>query len=164
MSLSKLFIEEFKEEAVATRALLAVVPLDKGDWKPHTKSFALAPLAIHVAQIMGWAKETITQDVLDFAAMGERPKDPSTTEELLALFDKNFAASMEVLENVNDSEFDRDWTMRAGDQVYFTLPKGKVYRTWCLNHLYHHRAQLGVYLRMLDVSLPGTYGPSADQQ
>ena len=164
MTIAQQMLAEMQQEAIATRKILALVPIDKSDWQPHEKSMKLTPLARHVAEIHGWPKETITQDELDFANMDWTPKPITSTEELLALFDKCMAKAKEILENTSDEELAKPWTMRQGEMIFFTLPKGQVMRTWVLNHIIHHRAQLGVYLRLLGVPVPGTYGPSADEQ
>jgi uncharacterized damage-inducible protein DinB len=156
------FLAELQQETIATRKILAAVPLDKADWKPHAKSMSLVQLATHVAEIPGWFQETLLQDVLDFAQMEYKPFIPSNTDELLAHLDKNTQRAAEILSSFPDEKMADSWTMRSGETVYFTLPKEQVARTWCLNHWYHHRAQLGVYLRLLEVPVPGTYGPSAD--
>lgn len=160
--LPQLFIEELKEEAIATRALLALVPIEQGEYKPHEKSMKLLSLATHVAEIPGWFADTITKDELDFSTMEYKPFVPANTAELLATFDKKILEAENILSTISDEQLQDNWTMRNGAQIYFTLPKSKVVRTWCLNHWYHHRAQLGTYLRMLNIALPGTYGPSAD--
>lgn len=162
MKRSQLFLEELVREAKATRALLAVVPFEKGDYKPHEKSMTLKRLTIHVAEITGWFKETLLQDELNFAAGDHTPKEYNTIEEVLALHDKLVENATKILNEVSEEEFDKMWTMRNGDYIILTEPKAQVVRTWCFNHLFHHRGQLSVYLRMLDVKLPGTYGPSAD--
>lgn len=161
-TLANLFLEELREEVLATRALLALVPLENGDYKPHEKSMKLMNLAVHVAEIPGWYNDIIKNDELDFAKMPYNPFIPKSSEELLAVFDKKVKEAEAVLSATEDEKFKENWTMRAGEQIFFTLPKGKVVRTWCLNHWYHHRSQLGVYLRMLNIPLPSTYGPSAD--
>jgi uncharacterized damage-inducible protein DinB len=164
MKLSQTLLAEVKEEAAATRKLLALVPLEKGDFKPHEKSMSLKRLTVHVAEISGWWKDCLVQDELDFSKGNFAPKEFNTTADLLAYHDMLVANSEKILNEIKEEEFDRPWTMRNGDQIYFTMPKSKVVRTWCMNHLYHHRAQLTVYLRLLDIPLPGTYGPSADAQ
>lgn len=163
MTIAKQMLAELQGEAVATRKILALVPIDKKDWKPHPKSMSLGDLARHVAEIHGWPKETILQDELDFSKMDNTPKEINTSEDLLSLFDKNMAVAKEILEKANDEDLAKNWTMRNAETIYFTLPKAEVMRTWVLNHNVHHRAQLGVYLRLLDIPLPGTYGPSADE-
>jgi uncharacterized damage-inducible protein DinB len=164
MTIAQQMLAELQQEGIATRKILAQVPLDKKDWKPHEKSMTLASLARHVAEIYGWSKETIVMDELDFAKMDFTPKTLETNDELLALFDKCLATSTEILEKTTDEEMAKPWSMRNGEVIYFTMPKAQVMRTWVLNHSVHHRAQLGVYLRLLNIHLPGTYGPSADEQ
>ena len=164
MKLSQILLSELKQEAIATRKLLAAVPFEKGDFKPHEKSMSLLNLAKHVAEISGWYKECLLDDELDFAKGGGTPKVFNSTADLVALHDKHILQAEKILNEVSEDEFKKPWTMRAGEMIYFTSPKSEVVRTWRMNHLYHHRAQLGVYLRMLDVPLPGVYGPSADAQ
>ncbi len=164
MKLSQVLLAEVNQEAKATRALLAAVPFDKADFKPHEKSMSLKHLATHVAEISGWWKECLVQDELDFAKGDYTPKVFNSTDDILALHDKHIVQADKILNEVSETEFEKPWTMRSGEAIYFTMPKSQVVRTWCMNHLYHHRAQLGVYLRLLDVPLPGTYGPTADVQ
>ena len=162
MKHSQILLAEVKQEAVATRNLLELVPFEKGDFKPHDKSMSLLNLAKHVAEISGWYKECLLDDELDFAKDGGAPKVFNSTADLVALHDKHILQAEKILNEVSDDEFAKPWTMRAGEMIYFTSPKSEVVRTWCMNHLYHHRAQLGVYLRLLDVALPVTYGTTAD--
>ncbi len=164
MNRSELLLAEFKKETVATRNILAKVPMDKLDYKPHEKSMSLRRLSTHVAEIAGWWKECVVDDELDFAKGDFTPKEFVTNDELLAYYDDLITTSEKILNEVSDEEFDKPWSMRQGEMIFFTQPKHEVVREWCLNHWYHHRAQLGVYLRMLDVPLPGTYGPSADSE
>ena len=164
MKLSQILLAEVKQEAIATRKLLAVVPFEKGDFKPHEKSMTLLRLATHVAEISGWYKECLVDDELDFAKGDHTPKVFNSTADLVALHDKHILQAEKILLEISEDEFRKPWSMRAGEVIYFTSPKAEVVRTWCMNHLYHHRAQLGVYLRLLDVPLPGVYGPSADAQ
>jgi uncharacterized damage-inducible protein DinB len=164
MTLAQTFLAEVQHESANTRKLLAVIPFDKADFKPHEKSMTLKRLAIHVTETTGWWKECLTQDELDFAKDSGEKKDFNTTEELLAYHDTLVANAEKILSNTPDEEFFKPWTMRSGEQVFFTMPKAAVVRTWCLNHLFHHRGQLTVYLRLLDVPLPGMYGPTADNE
>ena len=156
-------LAELKHEAATTKKMLALVPLDKSDWKPHAKSMPLGRLASHVAELSSWISPTLMYDTLDFAVNKYVPFVPSSTEDLLAFHDKNVADAEQGLNNFSDDRLNEMWTMRNGEQVYFTMPKGVVVRSFCFNHLVHHRAQLGVYLRMLDIALPGSYGPTADE-
>lgn len=162
MSIGKQLLAEMKQEAIATRKLLAVVPFEKATYKPHEKSMTLKRLAVHVAEISGWWKECLIHDELDFSKGDFSPKPIESTADLLAYFDMLNEKSEKILNEAKDEDFDTLWTMRNADQIYFTQPKGQVVRTWCMNHLYHHRGQLSVYLRLLDIPLPGTYGPTAD--
>lgn len=156
------FLSELNQEITATKNILKLVPIEKYDWKPHEKSMSLGRLATHVAEIPSWFAITINQDVLDFATMKREPFIAKINDELMEFFNKNIKEAIEVLNATYDDKLDGKWTMRAGDTIYFTLSKVEVVRTWCFNHWYHHRAQLGVYLRLLEIPLPGTYGPSAD--
>ena len=163
MTIAKQMLAELQAEAITTRKMLVLFPFDKSGYKPHEKSMPMGNLARHIAEIYGWAKETVQQDELDFAKLDFVPEALTSNEELLALFDKCLAASTAILENASDEEMAKPWTMRNGEIIYFTMPKAQVMRTWVLNHSVHHRAQLGVYLRMLDIPIPGSYGPSADE-
>mgnify|MGYP002862684784 CR=1 FL=1 len=162
MSIALTLLEELKQEAANTRKLLEVVPFDKADFKPHEKSMTLKRLASHVAEITGWWKECLLMDELDFAKDSGKPKEYHSTEDIVAWHDELLKKSEEILKNTPDEAFSKPWTMRQGEQIFFTMPKSAVVRTWCLNHLYHHRGQLTVYLRLLNVPLPGMYGPTAD--
>ena len=163
MTIANQMLAELQQEGITTRKMLALVPVDKKDWKPHEKSMALGNLSRHVAEIYGWPKETVQDDVLDFSKMDHKPVEITSNEQLLALFDKCMAKAKEILENTPDEEMAKPWTMRNGETIFFTMPKAQVMRTWVLNHSVHHRAQLGVYLRLLDIPIPGSYGPSADE-
>ena len=163
MTIANQMLAELQQEGITTRKMLALVPVDKKDWKPHEKSMALGNLSRHVAEIYGWPKETVQDDVLDFSKMDHKPVEITSNEQLLALFDKCMAKAKEILENTPDEEMAKPWTMRNGETIFFTMPKAQVMRTWVLNHSVHHRAQLGVYLRLLDIPIPGCYGPTADE-
>jgi uncharacterized damage-inducible protein DinB len=155
-------LPEYQQEIASTRKMLAVVPDGSFEWKPHAKSMSLGVLACHVAELPSWMHVTINTDVLDFSVNAYQPPKPSTVAELLEFFDGNAQQALDVLAAATDEKFMENWTMRNGEQVFFTLPKAAVVRTWVINHMIHHRAQLSVYLRLLDVPVPGTYGPTAD--
>jgi uncharacterized damage-inducible protein DinB len=163
MKMNEVFIAELQQEAASTRKLLERVPMDKPDYTPHPKSMKLGNLAHHVSEILGWTMVTMDQDELDFAKWEYKPVVPKTTEELLKNFDEQVANAVECLKRSDDAKFMENWTMRQGDQIFFTLPKAAVMRSFVFSHEYHHRAQLGVYLRMLDIPLPSMYGPTADE-
>lgn len=154
---------EMEYEAAVTRKVLERVPTDKFDWKPHEKSMGFRQLASHVAEILVWTVPSIQETELDFAKWDYKPFEPATTQDLLDFFDKNVEGALEVLRNSPDAVFMENWTLRNGEEVYFTQPKAAVMRSFVMNHLIHHRAQLSVYLRLNDIPVPAMYGPSADE-
>jgi uncharacterized damage-inducible protein DinB len=154
-------LPEFDREIASTRNLLERVPDEKLDWRPHPRSWTLGELATHVANLPGWGGFTLTTDGLDLA--DTPPAQPRTDRQgILALLEETSTSARKALEDATPEQMEEDWTLRMGKDVVFTLPKGVVYRTTVMNHLIHHRGQLSVYLRMLDVPVPGLYGPSAD--
>jgi uncharacterized damage-inducible protein DinB len=161
--LAAAFLAELENEAKVTRQCLERVPADKFGWQPHEKSMTFGRLASHVAEMFGWTKQTLTNDVLDFATMDYKPFEPKSTEELLAFFDERIAEARATLASTSDEQFMTEWTMRNGEQVYFTLKKVAVQRSFVMNHIIHHRGQLSVYLRLNDIPVPSIYGPSADE-
>lgn len=162
MTFTQDLLNEFKQEAAVTRRHLERVPFDKREFQPHEKSETLGRLAIHVAEIVAWWEECLVNSELDFIDF--EPKDIITTEQLLAYFDELYVNAVNALLAAKAEELDKDWSMRHGEEILFTLPKKRVLRTFCMNHLVHHRAQLGVYLRLLDIAVPAAYGPSADDE
>lgn len=162
MSISDSLLPEFDQEMGNTRRALERVPMDRADWKPHPKSMALGRLAIHLAELPAWVVTTVGSDELNFAG-GYNPSKAETTQELLALFDKNVAEARAALAGAGDEVWHRPWTLRNGDHKIFTLPKIAVHRAFTMNHIIHHRGQLTVYLRLNDVPVPSIYGPSADE-
>jgi uncharacterized damage-inducible protein DinB len=163
MASVKELIAEFKQEAANTRKVLERIPDGKNDWAPHEKSMKMGRLATHVGEILGWVYITVSTEVLDFAAGDYKPNVIETTADRLKFFDEQVAKSLEIMEKTKDEDLDKEWTMKNGDVVYFTVPKKVALRTWVYSHLVHHRAQLGVYLRLLNVPVPAIYGPSADE-
>jgi uncharacterized damage-inducible protein DinB len=163
MPFRDVLIPEFEHEMKNTRRTLERVPEDKLSWKPHDKSMSLGHLARHVAEIPSWAAPTIEQDELNMAGY-KPPAEPKTRQEILDIFDANVKAARISLGKLEDAHLGKPWALKGGDQVYFTMPKGGVLRGFVFSHLIHHRAQLGVYLRLLNVPVPSIYGPSADEQ
>lgn len=161
MSYSKSILPEFDIEMATTRRVLERVPSDKGQWKPHEKSFALGHLAQLVALMPGWITNTLTRTELDLARAGGYSFE--TTGTLLNLFDRNVAESRAAISAVTDEQLQVPWSLKRGDMVLWTAPRIVVTRSH-INHLIHHRGQLTVYLRLLDVPVPSIYGPSADEQ
>lgn len=150
----------------STRAHLDRVPDDKFGWQPHDKSMTLGRLSSHLADLPSWLTMTIKVDQFDMHPPGGEPMKPAhfnTREETLAAFDKNVAAAREALAGATDEEFMKNWSLLNGGQTLMSMPKIACVRTWCMNHIIHHRAQLGVYLRLNDVPVPSVYGPSADE-
>lgn len=156
------FAKELEQESIGTKKLLALVPADKADWKPHEKSMALKTLATHIAEIPGWIAMGLKTDELDFATTPYNPKDCNTAAELVSYFEENVTKAKETLAEYDDSVLNDSWTMRNGEAVYFTMSKHEVIRH-SFGQLIHHRAQLGIYLRLLNIPIPGVYGPSADE-
>ena len=164
MDFQKELIAEFDRETANTRKTLEAIPEDADfAWKPHGKSMALGRLASHVSDTNGdWAMHTLTRDRLEWTP-DMSPKDPTNKKDLLARFEKQVAEAKPALASMTPIRWDSNWKFVAGDQTWIDDTKYNVWRTWVLNHMIHHRAQLGVYLRMLDKKVPGMYGPSADE-
>jgi len=166
MRMNEMLLPEFDQEMAISRKFLDRLPDDKFAWKPHEKSMSLGQLAAHLADMPGWAVPTIQQDSLDLAPPGGpafQPTKTSSRGETLNLFDKNIATARNAIASATDEEFMKPWSLLMGGQVIFTMPRIGVVRSMILNHNVHHRAQLGVYLRLNNVPVPATYGPSADE-
>ncbi|MEO8210203.1 MAG: DinB family protein [bacterium] len=163
MPLNESLLAELRQEAANTRKMLERVPEKSFSWKPHDKSMTLGSITQHIAEIPHWVSVSIEQDELDFARSDYKPRIATTTDDLLKTFDENIEKAMECLKNASDEKLLENWTMRNGEQVYFTMPKIAVVRLFVMSHTVHHRGQLSVYLRLLDVPLPSIYGPTADE-
>jgi len=161
MTQISLFQKELEREAIATRKMLAAVPEDKWDWKPHPKSMNMLQLTTHIAELPTWIGMALNTTELDFAGMDFTPTPVKDTAALVELFEKSLADGREQLASGKEETLDEPWTMRNGEQIYSTEPKAEIIRM-SLSQIIHHRAQLGVFLRLLDVPIPGSYGPSAD--
>lgn len=162
MGLSETLIHEIDNEAKTTRRVLERVPSDKLSWKPHPKSMSLGELAQHVATIPGSVAAWALGDSFDFSG-GERTPAPSSTAEIVANHDKSVTEAKDVARKLGDAGLPRDWEGKMNGATLMKMPKIALYRTIVLNHWYHHRGQLSVYLRLLDVPVPAIYGPSADE-
>lgn len=160
MTIGSSLLPEFEMEMKTTRRMLERVPSDKGEWKPHQKSFSLGHLAQLVSWMPGWIAQTLTSPKLDLSKAAKYSYEK--TETLVEQFDKNVAAARDALAKVSDEQWGENWSLTSGDQVFMTLPKGVVARQH-ISHLVHHRGQLSVYLRLLDVPVPSIYGPTADE-
>ncbi|CDM66393.1 DinB family protein [Pyrinomonas methylaliphatogenes] len=166
MTISELFLPEFEQEVASTRRTLERVPDDRFDWRPHEKSMTMGALATHVANIPSWARVVIETDAFDVIGPdGKTVRAPevASREELLKLFEQNVEAARRAIAAASDEELAKAWALRAGEQTLFTAPRFAVLRRMVFNHLIHHRAQLGVYLRLNGIPVPSVYGPSADE-
>ena len=162
MPLVDALLPEFDREMGTTRKLLERLPDDRFQWKPHARSFSLGELATHVATLPTWGEETLKHSELD---VGDGPRPPALPSKIdvLATFDRNTVNARSALAGKTDAELMATWTLKRNGKTLFSLPKTMVLRSFVLSHLIHHRGQLSVYLRLLDVSVPSIYGPSADE-
>ncbi|MGB0035156.1 MAG: DinB family protein [Candidatus Acidiferrales bacterium] len=166
MSFSESLLPEFDQEIAGTRKTLERVPEDKFSWKPHEKSGTMIWLAGHLASIPGWMVETIEKDGLDMAPNGvqiQPPPPPKTRKELLELFDNSVPKARAALAKASDAHLLKPWSLLNNGAAILTMPRIACIRTWVMNHMIHHRAQLGVYLRLNNIPVPAIYGPSADE-
>ena len=162
MKMTEVFLKELKNESETTRKMLSRIPDDKFGWQPHLKSMTIKRLASHIAELPSWIGMALNTTELDFANNPYQPKDINTTEELLVEFENNLTDNIKELERANDDRLSEPWTLRNGDQILSTGTKADIIRI-SLSQIIHHRAQLGVFLRLLDIPIPGSYGPSADE-
>ena len=163
MALNTALIGELKHESANTRKMLERVPTDKRNWMPHEKSMKLGRLAKHVADLPAWVERIMSADEFDFATGNFNREPPASTEDILKLSDQRVAEATKLLESASDENLNAMWTGRRGDHVMFQMPKRVALRSFAYNHVYHHRGQLSVYLRLLNIPVPGMYGPSADE-
>lgn len=155
---------EFDHETQTTRKHLERLPEDKLDWRPHEKSFTVAGLAAHITELVGWTEAILNQEGLNFDPATYQPYRATSVADLLKTFDDNVAKSKEALAGATDAILEQSWAFRVMDRLQFEKPKGAVLRDFALSHMIHHRGQLSVYLRLLNLPVPGSYGPSADEQ
>lgn len=162
MSIIPALLKEMEHEATTTRKMLSIVPEDKFDWQPHPKSMTVRQLATHIAELPTWVTLAVTTDELDFATTPYQPVQISSSGELLKYFETALEDGKAHLVKADEAAFPETWTLRMGDAVLAAQSKAETIRmTFC--QIVHHRAQLGVFLRLLDVPIPGSYGPSADE-
>ncbi|RYZ55848.1 MAG: DinB family protein [Sphingobacteriales bacterium] len=162
MTLNDFFRGQLAQESETTRKMLSIVPDDKYDWKPHDKSMTLRSLATHIAELPTWFPMVYNTDELDFAAAPYQPVSISKTSDLMAYFEKCVAEGLAVFTNDKEELLEKTWTLRNGEEIYAAEPKREMIRS-TMSQIIHHRAQLGVYLRLLNIPIPGSYGPSADE-
>jgi len=157
-------IGELKHESNNTRKILEKVPADKSDWKPHEKSMKLGRLSMHIAETPYWITQILSSDEFNFATQKFTPLAAEGGEQCASVFQKNLDKALADLQNASDEELNKKWTVKAGDKIMYETPKKVAIRGFAFNHLVHHRGQLSVYLRLLDIPVPGMYGPSADEK
>ena len=162
MKLLPFLLKELDQESTTTNKFLKLVPLERFDWKPHPKSMSLKQLSVHIADIPGWIDVAINTDGINFADSPYKPTPVNNTQELLDLLQTSVAKGYEALSKTNEEELLKTWTMKNGDQVFMAMSKYESVRH-SFSQLIHHRAQLGVFLRLLNIPIPGSYGPSADE-
>ena len=161
MTFKETMLPEFDQEMKTTRRMLERVPGDKGEWKPHERSFSVGHLAQLLSWMPGWITNTLTSDFLD---IGGSPKySYEKTESLLETFDRNVKEARAAIAAVEDADLEKPWSLKMGDKTLMTLPRGVTARQH-LSHLVHHRGQMSVYLRLLDIPVPSIYGPTADER
>jgi uncharacterized damage-inducible protein DinB len=164
MTISQSLLPEFDREMASTRKTLERVPEGRADFRPHPKSMSLGRLAGHVAEIPMWAVVSLTQDAFDVG--GRRPEDAfvmTSRQSILDRFDAEMTKARAALAETSDADMMKTWSLKRGDATIMAMPKVAVLRGMVMNHMIHHRAQLGVYLRMNEVPVPSIYGPSADE-
>ena len=162
MSIAQSLLPEFDQEMANTRKALERVPDNKLDYKPDPKSMTMGKLASHIAEMVGWTADTIQTPSFDVPD-GMKPFEAKSRKELLDKLDQSVSAARAALAGVSDQTLMQDWTLRAGGNVMFSMPRIAVIRSMIMNHVIHHRAQLTVYFRLNGVPVPGMYGPSADE-
>jgi len=161
MTFSETYLPEFDHEMANTHKMLEALPDGQFDWKPHAKSMSLGRLATHVAELVEWGALVVNQDSLELGRAAPA-QGPATKAAVMELLDKNTAASHKAIASASDEHLAKLWTLLYGGQTIFTMPRAQVLRSVVMSHVIHHRGQLSVYLRLLDVPIPGMYGPSAD--
>lgn len=162
MSISQMLLPEFDEEMANTRKMIERLPDGQFDYQPHPKSMTLGRLASHVVEMVAWGGNVLKTELLEIQP-GQMPSSMKTRQELLDTFDKDVKETRALIEKVSDEDLQKIWTLKFGDKTVFSMPRIAVLRGAVMNHLIHHRAQLSVYLRLVDVEIPGMYGPSADE-
>lgn len=163
MGINQSFLMELEKEVESTKKLIACVPNDKWNWKPHEKSMSVGNLAKHITELMVWTVNITAKDKLDFHK-DYAPLDAKSAEDLLQLLNGFYEQSKKAIEEFGENKWMEVWSLTAGEHVIAKMPKAAAHRFIVNNHIYHHRGQLSVYLRLLNIPIPGMYGPSADEK
>src|SRR5437867_2858856 len=161
MPISDALLPEFDHEMATTRKFLERVPDDRLGWKPHQKSFSIGQLGTHLSNIPSWISDTMNRSELDIAPVGKLPYKESekhSRQEMLDGFDKNVVAGRQAIASATDQTMMGSWSLLSGGKPIMTLPRVAVLRSFIMNHIIHHRAQMGVYLRLCDIPVPSAYG------
>ncbi|MEO6682243.1 MAG: DinB family protein [Ginsengibacter sp.] len=161
MKLTSIFLKELQKESKVTRKMLERVPSEKFDWKAHPKSMSVKEVASHIAELAGWIPMVLSTEELDFASMDYKLPEINSTDDLMNLLNSNIDMAESFLKPDNEEKLSQIWVLRSGETIHSKETKAEVIRM-VFNQITHHRAQLGVYLRLLDIPIPATYGPSAD--
>ena len=156
-------INEIKHEGAQTKKLLERTPFEQFTWKPHERSMQLGKLAVHIAEIPKWSSRILTSSEFDFTKANYKVAEVNSTAELVQLSENNIQQAIEDFNSLTEEDLLTPWTFRRGEHIMFTMPRAAAIRTLAMNHLLHHRGQLSVYLRLLNIPIPGMYGPSADE-
>jgi uncharacterized damage-inducible protein DinB len=162
MTIIETLLKEIEQEAQTTRKMLSIIPTDKFDWRPHPKSMSIKELGSHLVELPSWITMAITTDGLDFAANPYQPLDINNTPDLLEIFESNYVDGRAHLEQTNEAVLAQPWILRHGEHVLADMNKYETVRL-SISQIIHHRAQMGVFLRLLNIPIPGSYGPSADE-
>lgn len=162
MSIIQMLLREMDQESQTTRKMLSIIPDDKYDWKPHLKSMTIRQLSTHIAELPTWVSLVLQTNELDFATSPYQPVPINNTAEVLDHFEKSLVEGMEHLGKATEKDLLPTWTLRDGEQILASSTRGESIRM-TFSQIVHHRAQLGVFLRLLDIPIPGSYGPSADE-
>jgi len=163
MSLAQTYVQQLQAVAAGNKKILERLPEDKLEWRPHEKSMTLGRLAMHLAELPLWVNRLLESDGFDFASIVYKPNLPENKEQILAEYDNRLAAAVDALSKATDEELQKNWNLRRGDHVIYDLPRTAILHRE-QQHMVHHRGQLSVYLRLLDVPVPGMFGPSADER
>lgn len=163
MNIIELLLTELEKEAQVTRKMLALVPTDKFDWAPHEKSMKMKALSTHIAELPGWVKLALTTSELDFATAPYEPIPVESNTDLLSILEKSLAEAKNSLNQAKEENLNKRWILRTGETIHADMSVYEMVRV-SFSQTTHHRAQLGVYLRLLNIPIPGSYGPSADDQ
>jgi len=157
-------IAQLKHEAAVTRKFLERIPEDKFDWKPHEKCMALGYLSSHIAESLSWTREVVEKDEIDIQAGSYQPWEGKTRAEISKKFDDGLRDAIDAMKGVSNEALGETWTMKVGGETAFSAPRGATLQAFIISHMIHHRAQLGLYLRLNDIPVPQAYGPTADEK